>query len=294
MAPASSPRPGSPTFAAFHRKDGGPLVFAHRGARVELPENTLEAFERALALGADALETDVHLTADGEVIVFHDETGQRLANEPKAVAACSRKEVQSWDVGHCFLDPRGPGPRRRPHLGRGFRAPTLADVLAAFPETPLNVDLKPRSPALVEAAVRVIRDQGATDRVLLTSFHHANVSTARALDYEGPTGAGTRDVVHLLALGGTALGARWPRRFALPRPFAVQIPYETAGLTLPVPRLLEVCRSLGARLDVFTINDGHLARRYRDLGVDGLMTDDPRLIVAALGRTPPRSFGPEA
>jgi glycerophosphoryl diester phosphodiesterase len=284
MARPSSPRPPTLAFAAFHRSDGDPLLFAHRGARVELPENTLEAFERALALGADALETDVHLTADGEVVVFHDETGQRLAGRAARVAACSLREIQSWDLGHVLVDSRGRGAEQRPHLGRGYRAPTLAAVLQAFPDTPLNVDLKPRSAALVAAAVRVVRDQRAAHRVLLTSFHRDNILTARALGYEGPTGAGTRDVLHLLTLSAPRLASRLPRRLALPRPSAVQIPYQTAGITLPVPRLLELCRTLGARLDVFTVNDGPLARRYRDLGVDGIMTDDPRLVVAALGR----------
>ena len=273
----SAPRsPARRAAARFRREDGETTLFAHRGARVELPENTLESFGRALEVGADALETDVQLTADGKVVIFHDDLATRIVGRPRAIALCAHREVATWDVGYVFV---GPGDQRdRPLVGRGFRAPLLAEALRAFPEAPFNVDLKPRSKALVQATVSLLHDLGVSDRVLLTSFHASNVRLARALGYRGPTGSGTAEVAGLLARP-----ASWLRSSAHAGD-AVQIPYRAAGFSLPVKQILARCRAIDARLDVFTVNDPALARAFAATGVDGLMTDDPRAIARALGR----------
>ena len=113
-------------------------LYAHRGAAAELPENTLPSFARALELGADALELDVHATKDGVVVVSHDPDGARLCGVAAAIHEVSFAEVSRWDAGHGFVDARG----GRPHAGRGIGMPRLLDVLRAFPGVPLNVDLK--------------------------------------------------------------------------------------------------------------------------------------------------------
>lgn len=278
MSPTNAPRFRRHLAERFRRSDGKTTLFAHRGARVELPENTLEAFERALEVGADAVETDVHLSADGQVVIFHDDLATRIVGRPRPIADCALREIQSWDVGHVFVGPGGP--RDRPLVGRGFRAPLLADALRAFPDAAFNVDLKPRSPALVAAAVALVHDLGVADRVLLTSFHASNVALARALGYRGPTGSATTDVARLLTRPWTRLE---PSAHAGD---AVQIPYRTGGLWMPIESCLARCRAIDARLDVFTVNDAALARSFVDIGVDGLMTDDPRTIARALGRAP--------
>src|SRR5215510_5737211 len=87
-----------------------PIVYAHRGAPAERPENTLASFRRALELGADALETDVHLTADGAVVAIHDATGARVAGVESAISASSLAEIRAWDAGYAFVDARGERP----------------------------------------------------------------------------------------------------------------------------------------------------------------------------------------
>ena len=124
-------------------------IYGHRGARALLPENTMPAFHKALEGGANALETDVHLTADGSVVVFHDSTGERIAGKPDAIADITLEQALEWDVGYQHVDASG----QRPFLGQGFRMPLLQDLLEQFPDTRINIDIKPGASAVAHAAV---------------------------------------------------------------------------------------------------------------------------------------------
>lgn len=104
-------------------------IYAHRGASAVLPENTLPAFARALADGADALETDVHLSKDGHVIVHHDATGLRTASVSRKVRDTTLADLRRWEAGH-YMNVAG------------HHVPTLAELLEAFPRVPVNVDIK--------------------------------------------------------------------------------------------------------------------------------------------------------
>src|SRR5262249_54820696 len=139
-----------------------PILYAHRGAAAELPENTLPAFERALELGADALETDAHLTKDGHLVLSHDPTGLRMACLPVPIARPSLDDVRGWDVGRGFVDANG-----QSFAGRGFRMPTLEEALTAFPGVRFNVDAKSEHPEMAERIVALVRRLRAEDRVLL-------------------------------------------------------------------------------------------------------------------------------
>src|ERR1700689_2026557 len=113
-----------------------PRLYAHRGAAVELPENTLPAFRLALELGADAIETDAHLTRDGHVVLSHDPSGERCAGVPRAIRQSTLAEVRAWDMGHAFRERHPGAPAER------FLIPTLDELLTQLPGVPLNVDVK--------------------------------------------------------------------------------------------------------------------------------------------------------
>lgn len=247
-----------------------PILYAHRGAATELPENTLPAFVRALELGADAIETDAHLTRDGHVVLSHDESGGRMAGVMRAIADCTLQEVQSWDVGARFVDARG---RAR----RGFRMPTFAEVLRELPSTVvLNVDAKPRSDAMVDALVGLIRRFGAQGRVRIASFHAANLRRVRALGYEGQTGLAQTEVARLVFQPSPLL-----RRYPLMGQ-AAQIPLKVGPIRLDTPAFLAKAHGLGLRVDYWTINDPREAERLLRLGADGIMTDDPAAVAPAM------------
>ncbi len=249
------------------------IVYAHRGASAELPENTIEAFARALEVGADALEGDLHASRDGHVVVAHDDDGARMAGLSVPIASCSLEELRRWDVGARFV-PRTPaaGP---PSVSRGpFRMPTLAELLEAFPSATLNLDVK--APSAISEAIRTIRRASASSRVLLTSFSDATLRAVRAHGYEGPTGLARDEVLRVLALGPLALG---PFR---PRGRRAQLPARVGPIALARRGVLARLRSLGLAVDFWGVDDASEARRLEALGVDGVMTDDPATIVRAL------------
>jgi glycerophosphoryl diester phosphodiesterase len=226
-------------------------VLAHRGASKERPENTIAAFALAEELGATAIETDAHVTADGEVVLAHDATGARTRGDPRAIAELPLAEVRAWG------------------------APTLEEALAAI-DLPFNVDVKPRSVVAAEAVVRVVRRANAAHRVLLTSFHALTLRAVRAAGYAGRTGLAELEVARLLATPTRIL-----RMFPLGG-VAAQVPRTAMGVRLDTPRFVRKCHTLGIVVHYWVVDDQAEARALRDLGADGVVTNDVRAITAAL------------
>ena len=238
-------------------------IYAHRGASAELPENTLAAFRRALELGADALELDIHTTRDGALVVTHDPDGQRMCGVPRRFADVTLAEVRSWNAGAGFIAHDGGRPFDRAGLG----VPTLEEVLVELAGVPLNVDLKLGA---AEATVALVRRLDAEAHVCLASFQARTMKRVRALGYAGPTALSRAEVLAALALP-VAL-----QRQPLPAA-AAQLP-----LSLAQPWIVRRMKALGLRVDYWTVDDAELARRLVALGADGIMTNDPRRIVPAL------------
>jgi glycerophosphoryl diester phosphodiesterase len=243
-------------------------LYAHRGAAAERPENTLPSFRRALELGADALEMDIHLTRDGHIVVSHDADGSRMAGVVQEIRAATLAEVKAWDVGQGFVDARG----ARPYAGAGFEVPTLDEVLTELADVPLNIDIKQRQPPMVEPTIELLRRRGAEERVTLASFHAATLRDVRRRGYRGPTALAQAEVAELLFM---------PRAFQRLRPIAAQaaqLPVRYGGFDLGAPWVIARCHDLGLRVDYWTVNDPAEARRLLDNGADGIMTDDPAVL----------------
>jgi len=254
-----------------------PALYAHRGASLELPENTLEAFRLALELGADALETDAHLTRDGHVVLSHDPTGQRMAGIPRAIRDAPLREVQSWNVGARFT-PRGAAIERVERLQSPFQIPTFDDALAAFPDTVFNVDAKQTAPDMIAALIRCIRRAHAVDRVRIASFSTRNLIRARALGYEGETGLSAPELAQIMFAPRFALD--WVR----PAGHAAQVPRRAYGISFATQAAIDRMHRVGVRVDFWTIDDPVEAKRLFAMGADGVMTDDIRTMANALRR----------
>jgi glycerophosphoryl diester phosphodiesterase len=251
------------------------LLYAHRGASAELPENTLPAFHRAIEVGAGALETDAHLTRDGHVVLSHDPDGARCAGVPRALRASTLAEVRSWDVGRAFRARRRGLPEAR------FVMPTLDELLAELPGVPINVDVKDHDAHAARAVVDVVRRRKAQDRVTLASFDAATLRTVRRLGYEGATGAGSSEVLRLILLPERAF-----RRFPLAAR-AAQLPLRAGPFALDTPAFVAKVHALGMALHYWTIDDPAEASRLLALGADGIMTDDPARIAPVFARATP-------
>ncbi len=247
---------------------GHPLrLYAHRGSSARLPENTLEAFAQAVADGATALETDVHRTRDGHWVVCHDPDGRRMTGRRERIADCTLAEVTAWDAGAGFVDRAGD----RPFAGRGLTIPTMAELLAAFPDVPVSVDLKPSDPRAVPSLLEQIVASGAQERAVLGSFHERVLREIRRLGWPGATALGRLEVAAL-----RLLPLSLARRFV--HGSAAQIPRRGLGLRLDSPGFIRRCRRLGLRVDYWTVNRPEVARELLTRGATGIMSDDPARI----------------
>ncbi|MFC7546631.1 glycerophosphodiester phosphodiesterase [Plantactinospora sp. GCM10030261] len=226
-----------------------PLAFAHRGGAADGDENTAEAFARAIALGYRYVETDVHATADGVPVIFHDPTLERLTGEPGRVAALRWADLASVRVAGAAAVPR------------------LDEVLGAWPEVRFNIDVK--AGGGVDPTVAVVERVGAGDRVLLASFSDARLTRLRSL--AGPkvaTSLGMRGVARLW------LASRTGTRITLPPSVvAAQVPVRHGPLRVVDRRFVDHAHRLGLQVHVWTIDDPAAMTGLLDLGVDGIMTD---------------------
>lgn len=249
------------------------LLYAHRGSNKRLPENTLEAFRQGLQEGANALEMDVMLTSDDVVVVFHDVTGSRMANKPFRIRDIPWSEIRNWDLG---LQYRG-DPVARHFLDHQFRVPKFEEILEAFPNTYLNIDIKLSNLRLVSIVIELIRKYQAMSRVRLTSFNWQVHQMLHSLRYEGPVGLSQLEVAMVFFLPEDLLkNQRLANR-------AIQIPTQYGPLRLDKREFIEKCHKLGMRVDYWVINDFATARDLVSRGADGIMSDTPAAIVGAGG-----------
>ncbi len=245
-----------------------PLVFAHRGGSTLAPENTLAAFDRGIALGADGLELDVRLSRDGVVVVHHDRTLERTTNLRGRVRDRTANELRHADAGYWFG-----GDGKWPFRGCGYGVPTLHDVLSRYRDARIIIEMKDHDAALVDAAVEVVRSAEAADRVCLGSFALAPLRKVRKAAPHIATSASREEVRWALYASWVGL---FPRRTAY-RGF--QVP-EAAGMTRVVsPRFVNAAHRRGLRVQVWTVDCEEAAIRLLDWGVDGLITDRPDLVV---------------
>ena len=239
-------------------------IVGHRGNAAYAPENTLESFRQALAAGAECIELDVHLSADGIAVVIHDATLDRTTDATGAVAALPLTRIRQADAGARFSADGCSFPYR----GAGLVVPTLEEVLRDLRDVPLLIEIKtPRASAETR---RLIEQYGAESRCVVESFD------ARALDAFRDSriaiGASSTDVKRLLHRVVTRLPAR-----ALP--YSVMcIPLRLRGIRVPIASLVRLTRPAGCLVHVWTINDPTVPRGLWDVGVRGIVTDDPGLM----------------
>lgn len=244
-----------------------PIAIAHRGGAGHAPENTLEAFRAAVELGCEYLETDAHLTRDGVLVAFHDSTLDALTDRTGTIAALRVADVEAADAGHAFSPDGG---RSHPFRGRGVRVPRLEELLARWPEARVNID--PKADACVGPLVALVERLGAWDRVCFGSFSDRRLRRLRSLSRgRACTSMGPRAVAVARV---AAAGGRVPRQGA----DCVQVPLRAGSLPIATAGFVRAAHRAGLPVHVWTVNDEPTMHRLLDLGVDGIMTDRPRLL----------------
>jgi glycerophosphoryl diester phosphodiesterase len=226
----------------------GPIPFAHRGGASDVPENTMPAFEHAVALGYRYVETDVQVTADGVLVAFHDDDLSRTCARPGLISRLPWSEVQTARVA-------GVAP-----------IPLLEDLLGTWPDLRVNIDCK--TDAAAPALVASLRRTAALDRVCVGAFSDRRLRRLRAeLGDAVCTSLGPTEVA-MLRFGR-------PRRR---RGLAAQVPVRQGRVTIVEPGFVARAHRLGVQVHVWTIDDPVEMERLLDLGVDGIMTDRPAVL----------------
>jgi glycerophosphoryl diester phosphodiesterase len=226
----------------------GPIPFAHRGGAADGLENTVAQFRRAVEHGYRYIETDVHTTADGRLVAFHDATLDRVTDGAGRIADLPWAEVARARVAG-----------REP-------VPLFEELLETFPEVRWNVDVK-AEPAL-RPLLETIERMDAWSRVCVGSFSEARVVRAQRL--AGPrlaTSYGTRGVLGLRLRSWGVPAAL--RRSAV----AAQVPVAQSGVPVVDRAFLRAAHARGLQVHVWTVNEPERMHRLLDLGVDGIMTD---------------------
>lgn len=242
-----------------------PVAIAHRGSRTLWPENTDVAFQGAYELGYRHLETDLHMTADGVLVCFHDETVDRTTDGTGFVEDFTLAQLQSLDAGFRHRTEEGFSFR-----GQGVTVPTLEWLLTSFPDSSLVLDLK--IDGLAETLAALVDDLNAYERLIVGSFSDARLSEFRELtDGRVPVSS------------GSALSRLWVLSSRVGRGVAgeasaLQLPTHMRGIRVVDEKLVDAAHEAGLQVHVWTINERAEMTRLLDMGVDGLVTDRPDIL----------------
>jgi glycerophosphoryl diester phosphodiesterase len=245
------------------------LVFAHRGGAKLAPENTMAAFERAVAHGSDGVECDVHLSRDGIPVVIHDQTLDRTTNATGPVAARTAAELSAVDAGYHF------GPNDGfPFRGQSVGVPRLEDVLRLVRDGRVIIEMKEGEPALARAVLETLHRTDAVDRVCVGSFYRRGLEVVRAEDPRVATSASEDEARWTLYRSWF----RWP--FHVERPYcAFQVPQRAGRLKVISRAFLQQAHDDNARVDVWVVDRPEEMVMLFECGVDGVISDRPDLAV---------------
>ncbi len=240
-------------------------VLAHRGLALdaqgkELDENTLDSFERAVQVGADYIESDIQVTADGQAVLFHDDDLVRVAGIDAPIGSLSLSEVQAITLRH------------------GAGIPTLKSALEAFPNARFNLDFKVEG-AIIPAA-KVISELDAQERILVASFSEARRLAASRLLPKSVSSAGSTRV--LGAYLGVLLGLRSLSAWATKPVQVLQIPVGSGPIHFDNRRFIAAMKLANTEVHFWTINEPDEMVRLAGLGASGIVTDRADLALATL------------
>lgn len=250
-----------------------PLVFAHRGGCALGPENTLTAFDIGLSTGADGLELDVHLSADGIAVVHHDATLDRTTNLTGPISARTVAELAAADAS-CRFGAVPAAARLSGADAGGLRGvPTLRDVLRRYPQVPVIVEMKVDTEVMARAVADEVVAAGAVNRVCAAGAGLRSLRAIRKMVPDLATSACAPEVRVALYRSW----ARWPVR--RPPYGGYQVPEHAGSLRVVSPAFVRHAHGAGLRVQVWTVDDEADMRRLLDWGVDALITNRPDVAV---------------
>jgi len=254
----------------------GPLFFAHRGGAGLAPENTMVAFEQGVSYGANALELDIQMTRDGEIVVMHDPLVDRTTDGSGPVSRYSLAELRRLDAGYAFTPDGG---LTYPYRGKGIVVPTLREIYERFPDLRINIDLKESDEPRERRLWRLIRELGADDRTLVASSEDSlSIARFRRISGGAVATSACKSEIRAFVISSWLFPRRRIRRVY----DALQVPETYKGIRVVTPRFVRHAHAVGLDVHVWTVDEAPAMERLLSWGVDGIMTDRPDVLADVL------------
>jgi len=253
----------------------GLIVMAHRGSMGHFPPNTLFAFKKSLALGADILETDIQMTSDHVLVVRHDPTIEQTTDGTGKIEDISFDELKSYDAGYRWTNDG----KTFPFRGKGITIPSLQELFEAFPNTRINIDIKTANPLAVNLFCDLITKYNRGESICVGSFHDKQLKDFRRKCPNVVTAAGVSETRVFYLLNQIRLGKLYK-----PNAEVFQIPEYAEKYHLVTSSFIQAAHAHSIQVHVWTVNEIDNMQRLIDWGVDGLITDYPDRLLMLLGR----------
>ncbi len=269
---SAKPRSAQPYLAGSR-----PLVLGHQGASAYAPSNTIPSFRKALEMGADILEMDIHLTKDGVIVVSHDDTVDRMTDGTGRIRDLTLAELQRLDAGYRFSPDAG---KTFPYRGQGISIPTLEEVFRTFPDARMNLEIKEGDQPIEVPLANLVHAMGMTQKVLVTSFYDDALGRFRRLAPGVATAAAKQEILGFVIQWKAGLSFLYHAHSD-----ALQIPddvKESSGIDLARPSLIQAAHRWNQKVQYWTVNDPAEMKRLIQMGADGIITDRPDVAVAVL------------
>ncbi|WP_143735624.1 glycerophosphodiester phosphodiesterase [Microbulbifer mangrovi] len=249
-----------------------PLVIAHgdEGGQGLYPGNTLLYLRKMVALGVDALEMDLNLTADGHLVLLHDGTLERTTDGNGRVKDKTLRELESLNAAFHW----SPDGEQFPYRKDSQPLVTIDQVFAAFPETPMIIELKNDDPRAAQALARAIEKAGGGERLIVSSFHRSVIRAFRSLCPGVATGATLPE-----ALLFFAAQCVFAERLLKPAYQTMQLPVRYYGLPVFTRRFVSAARRCDLHISVWTVDEAETMKKFIALGLDGIVTDRPDRLI---------------
>lgn len=260
-----------PTDHVFTRERGFEVI-AHGAGQGLQPQNTLEAAQVAIAAGADIIETDVHATADGVLVLSHDDTVDAMTDGSGLIREMTFAELQALDAAQGFRPEQG-----APLLGQGIRVPSVESVFKALPDARYILEIKQTEPPIYAELCRLIRTHNLQEQVLVASFYTEPLELFRAECPAVATSASQEEVTRLVLLQKIGLA----HLYDIPAQ-ALQLPVASGAITIITPDFVRDMQARGIKVQVWTINSLDEMRTLLELNVDGIITDYPDRLKALI------------
>lgn len=258
-------------------------MIPHAGGDGLFPENTMLAYERTVAMGADVVDVDVRMSRDGVLVAFHDATLERTTDGTGRLAAHTYADLARFDAGWDFTRSG-----RTPFRGKGLRVPTLEAVVRRFPNVLLSIDLKDERVDLVEPTCRLLRSHGRRSDVFVGSNRDEQIFAFRRLCPDVRTSFTLADVFEMRDARASRNDTYSPKAFVDQPPFRGR-----DGTKIVTKGVVEFAHSKGIAILPWVVDDPEDMRELIGFGVDGIYTRRPDVLLSILQRSrreprPPR------